>query len=98
MHKNAQFLLKNCKNRPTLGATPPDPYGPPVAGQFDQFVKRKQSRFHVKCFVDKWNFFVATDYWKPGNVRHLRFATLHVLFHKINVVQYFIRGSVINIL
>jgi len=25
MHKNALFLLKNCKNRPALGAKPPDP-------------------------------------------------------------------------
>jgi len=24
MHKNALFLLKNCKNRPALGASPPD--------------------------------------------------------------------------
>jgi len=24
MHKNALFLLKNCKNRPAMGAPPPD--------------------------------------------------------------------------
>jgi len=24
MHKNALFLFKNCKNRPALGAPPPD--------------------------------------------------------------------------
>jgi len=28
MHKNAFFLLKNCKNRPTLGASPPNPQLP----------------------------------------------------------------------
>jgi len=31
MHKNALFLLKNCKNRPGLGDTPPDPWCPPAA-------------------------------------------------------------------
>jgi len=25
MHKNALFLLQNCKNRPALGTSPPDP-------------------------------------------------------------------------
>jgi len=33
MHKNALFLLKNCKNRPALGASPSDPF---VSGGWGQ--------------------------------------------------------------
>jgi len=32
MHKNALFLLKNGKNRPALGAPPPNPRQPLLIG------------------------------------------------------------------